>query len=251
MENMEKNLDTVIDVFAPECSICLTPFESLEDEFSTLSCGCQFCHQCVKAHVQEKISNGIIEISCLNIFCNGVMVDEEIQKFCDDHMHRRIKTMRKHLEVARDETRVWCPTRDCETICQIHLSITGDDVIVKCDQCNREHNLSRPNEEDVLEHLMGTNENIILCPKCKILIEKNGGCRLVTCKNCFAVFNDKYDVVVFGNIRHFFLLFLLVACLYFGFLVLSRIVSRWFFIFAVPMGYIWAGIFTDVALLIT
>ena len=149
---MKKNLETVIDVFAPECSICLTPFESLEDELSILNCGCQFCHQCVRAHVQEKISNGIIEISCLNIFCNGVMVDEELQKFCDDHMHRRIKTMRKHLEVARDETRVWCPTRDCETICEIPPSTPGDDVIVKCGQCNCEHNLSHRNEEDVLVH---------------------------------------------------------------------------------------------------
>ena len=248
---MKSDMETVVNVLASECSICLTPFQSSEEEISTLSCGCQFCHQCVKAYVQEKISNGIIEISCLNIFCDGVMEKEEVKTFCEDDMHRRIITMRRNLEVARDETRMWCLTRDCEGICEIPPSIIGEDRIVKCEQCNREHNLSRSNEEDVLEHLMGTNENIISCPKCKILIEKNGGCRLVTCKNCFAVFNDKYDVVVFGNIRHFFLLFLLVACLYFGFLVLSRIVSRWFFIFAVPMGYIWAGIFTDVALLIT
>ena len=233
---MKKNLETVIDVFAPECSICLTPFESLEDELSTLNCGCQFCHQCVNAHVQEKISNGIIEISCLNIFCNEVMVNEEMLTFCDDHMHRRIKTMRKHLEVARDETRVWCPTRDCETICEIHPSATGEDVIVKCDQCHVEHNLSLPNDEDILIHLMGTNENIISRPKCKILIEKNGGCRLVTCKICYAMFNDTYDVVLFNNFRHLVLMVLLVTFLCLGFVVLSRTVSRWFGIFVVPLG---------------
>ena len=231
---MEKNLETVIDVFAPECSICLTPFESLEDEFSTLTCGCQFCHQCVKAHVQEKISNGIIEISCLNISCDGVMENEEVETFCDDVMHRRIITMRRNLEVARDETRMWCPTRDCDGICEIPPSIIGEDRIVKCDQCNRKHNLSRPDKEDVFISIMGINENIISCPKCKILIEKNGGCNLVRCKNCYTEFDGKHGVVVWWYIYYLFFVFLQVIFMCIFGPVLALEVSPWYFMWLVP-----------------
>ena len=81
---MKSDMETVVNVLASECSICLTPFQSSEEEISTLSCGCQFCHQCLKAHVKEKISNGIIEVSCLNTVCNGIMTHEEIQSFCED-----------------------------------------------------------------------------------------------------------------------------------------------------------------------
>ena len=228
-------METVVNVFASECSICLTPFQSSEEEMYTLNCGCQFCHQCVKAYVQEKISNGIIEISCLNLFCDGVMENKEVETFCDDFMHRRIITMRRNLEVARDETRMWCLTRDCEEICEIPPSIIGEDRIVKCEQCNREHNLSRPDKEDVLISIMGINENIISCPKCKILIEKNGGCDLVRCKNCYHHFDGKNGVVVRWYIYHLFLMFLLVIfiCIFGPRLALN--VSPWFFMGLVPV----------------
>ena len=111
-------------------------------------------------------------------------------------MHRTIVTMRRNLEVGRDETRICCPTRECETVSEIPPSITEKDRIVKCDQCKSEHNLSRPNKDDVLISIMGTNENIVSCPKYKILIEKNGGCNLVRCKNCYNLFDGKHGVVV-------------------------------------------------------
>ena len=231
---MKSDMETVVNVLASECSICLTPFQSLEEEISTLSCGCQFCHQCVKAYVQEKISNGIIEISCLNIFCDGVMEKEEVKTFCEDDMHRRIITMRRNLEVARDETRMWCLTRDCDGICEIPPSIIGEDRIVKCDQCNREHNLSRPDKEDVLISIMGINENIISCPKCKILIEKNGGCNLVRCKNCYTEFDGKHGVVVWWYIYYLFFVFLQVIFMCIFGPVLALEVSPWYFMWLVP-----------------
>ena len=231
---MKSDMETVVNVFASECSICLTLFQSSEEEIYTLNCGCQFCHQCVKAYVQEKISNGIIEISCLNIFCDGVMGKEEVKTFCEDVMHRRIITMRRNLEVARDETRMWCRTRDCDGICEIPPSIIGEDRIVKCDKCNKEHNLSRPDKEDVLISIMGINENIISCPKCKILIEKNGGCSLVRCKNCYNYFDGKNGVVVWWRIFHLFFMFLWViyVCMFGPWLALE--VSPWYFMSLVP-----------------
>ena len=231
---MKSDMETVVNVLPSECSICLTPFQSSEEEISTLNCGCQFCYQCVKAYVQEKISNGIIEISCLNIFCDGVMGKEEVKTFCEDVMHRRIITMRRNLEVARDETRMWCRTRDCDGICEIPPSIIGEDRIVKCDKCNKEHNLSRPDKEDVLISIMGINENIISCPKCKILIEKNGGCSLVRCKNCYNYFDGKNGVVVWWRIFHLFFMFLWViyVCMFGPWLALE--VSPWYFMSLVP-----------------
>ena len=62
---------------------------------------------------------------------------------------------------------------------------------------------------------------------------------MVTCKNCYAVFDDKNDAVVISNIRHLFMLFLLVTCLYFVFIALSRMASPWFWLFALPLG-IWS-----------
>ena len=65
--------------------------------------------------------------------------------------------LRKSLEVARDKSLAWCPTRDCDTICEIQPPITNDAQIIRCDQCNDQFNLAKVNEEKVVISLMGAN----------------------------------------------------------------------------------------------
>ena len=81
---MKENLEVVVDIASTECPICLEEFPSLQEELCGLRCGCQFCNQCLKAHVKEKISNGITEVSCLHSVCNVIMTYDEIQTFCED-----------------------------------------------------------------------------------------------------------------------------------------------------------------------
>ena len=100
---MKNDVEVVVGIVSSECPICLEEFPSLQEELCGLSCGCQFCHQCLTAHVKEKISNGIIEVSCLNTVCNGIMTHEEIHTFCEDGYQQRIMNLRKSLEVARDK----------------------------------------------------------------------------------------------------------------------------------------------------
>ena len=196
---MKNNVEVLVGIVSSECPICLEEFPSLQAELCGLSCGCQFCHQCLKAHVKEKISNGIIEVSCLNTVCNGIMTYDEIQAFCEDGYQQRIMNLRKSLEGARDKSLAWCPTRDCDTICEIQPPITNDAQIIRCDQCNNQFNLAELNEKNVVISLMGANENIISCPRCKLLMEKNGGCSVVRCNNCGWSFNAKSGAAVIGE----------------------------------------------------
>ena len=144
--------------------------------------------------------------------------------------------LRKSLEVARDKSRAWCPTIDCETICEIQPPITNHSQIIRCDRCNNQFNLAELNEGNIAISLMGANENILSCPRCKILMEKNGGCTVVRCNNCRLSFNAKSGAVVIGETTLLWLS-LLLAILIIGGLILTETVHK-LFIHLVLSSYI-------------
>ena len=75
--------DTVISISATECPICLSElFPGTENELA-LSCGCQFCRHCLTQYVEEKISNGMVDIFCPSNICDAPFTSEELQEISD------------------------------------------------------------------------------------------------------------------------------------------------------------------------
>ena len=91
--------------------------------------------------------------------------------------------------VAKDPNLVWCPTIDCNTICNVSNSNfnsygTFSNSPTKCNNCGKEFLPHNSKDEKMKKKILRKNWNIDKCPNCKVLIQKNGGCDDMKCKNC-------------------------------------------------------------------
>ena len=190
---IQKKDETVITVEAEECPICLATFDTNDDKEFVLSCECRFCCQCLCDYINEKVRNGLTNISCPNTTCPIFLTYEEIQKIGGDVTYERFLTIKLNQVIAMDPKRTWCPVPDCNTICnivEIEATVDGMCTRTKCSTCPSCHHEFSP--EEITKELMPwkileLNPNTKMCPTCNVLIERNGGYPIILCRYCLSV----------------------------------------------------------------
>ncbi|SCW04419.1 LAFE_0H13102g1_1 [Lachancea fermentati] len=184
------------------CHICC---ESGEKETFSLECAHEYCLDCYKHYIQDKLPDGKI-ITCMN--CDLALRNEDIDKIMGDNSSAKLmlSSIKGFIQKHSNHYK-WCPFVDCNYVIQVgnisslsefprfHISpyVICDNKHKFCFQCGLESHA--PGDCQVADVWVKTaqaesaNLNWVLkntkeCPKCGVNIEKNGGCNHMTCKSC-------------------------------------------------------------------
>ncbi|KAH7730986.1 ubiquitin-conjugating enzyme E2-binding protein 1 [Aphelenchoides avenae] len=176
-----------------ECSICYEV-----QPLIGLKCGHLFCRECWNGYLACKVtSEGISTISCPQQKCE-VAVDDmtALSLLQDQAVKDAFKRYACNSFVASNKCLKWCPAPNCGRIVKAPLAecrpVICDCGNVFCFQCTKEWHdpvdcgilkLWLKKCADDSETYNWLSAHTKDCPKCKVSIEKNGGCNHMTCRN--------------------------------------------------------------------
>lgn len=184
------------------CFICC---EEKSTQTFSLECGHEFCIDCYRHYIEDKLHNGNI-ITCMdcslalkNIDIDNVMGHESSKKLMASSIKSFIQSNNKNFK--------WCPYADCG--CIIHIQDTSTlaeytrlhySPFVKCNNSHRfcfscGFEVHAPADCNVTscwvkkarkesENLNWVISHTKECPKCGVNIEKDGGCNHMKCFGC-------------------------------------------------------------------
>ncbi|KAK0429155.1 hypothetical protein QR680_011225 [Steinernema hermaphroditum] len=177
-----------------ECELCCDD----SGDVVRFSCGTQVCKACFDRYLSEKIhENGAAFISCPGYKCSQLIDDDAIKKYCSDKEGYQKVVINSYV-LANSQMK-WCPGTDCARV--IEVAWTPNDRFTKTVQCDcgktfcfncygeRHEPVScgilrkwQQKSADDSETLNWISVNTKTCPKCRNMIEKNGGCNHMTCR---------------------------------------------------------------------
>ncbi|CAF4177622.1 unnamed protein product [Rotaria sordida] len=186
------------------CSICCSDEQK---EMFSLECKHTFCNDCWKDYLINQIINeGHAQtIVCPDFQCEILVNDETITKFLDDnefvkHIYAKI-ILNSYID--NNPRARWCPGKNCGYIINATSLTSAYNYaqLITCDHCQTSFcfQCAQPWHDPIkcilLLHwnkkLLDDSNTIVwlkvntkICPKCKVNIEKDGGCNHMTCRNC-------------------------------------------------------------------
>ena len=167
------------------CKICLEEFLDVENTYRIQKCGCIFCKNCLDYYINTEILSRKYVIACPEPLCEeeGIFQIHEIKNLVSAEYFFKYEKFRLDYEITLDKNRTWCPEPECNTICYYSKS-----PFIRCQSCKKEfcfncfgnwHSNSK-----CIENIPKSFQNTKQCPRCKIPIEKNGGCDWMQCMQC-------------------------------------------------------------------
>ncbi len=192
----------LLDEKVYSCGICFCE-EKIEDIYVLDDCFHRFCLLCMKEHCQAQISNGnTTEISCPHVGCQHKLSYEEVQQIVatDADTKSKFEAFLIKETLERNERIVWCP-KGCGNGVEVEA---GDRLAVYCAKCDfrfcrncqvewhesttcemyREWEQENNEAQERFNEWSSANAKACPNPKCKSMIEKDGGCNHMTCKKC-------------------------------------------------------------------
>ncbi len=194
---------------ASECSICL---QNPSPNPYVLACTHASCITCLENLVTFSLKEKrALSLECPR--CENPLTEQDLKIICPDHeTQQRAIALLKLAHARKDPRFKPCPTSDCSGY---FIDEFGVGRIINCGSCkhsycsscskNHKQNIScekfkqlsqmqEPQKEKQrsLDDQMTqkwTQANTKECPKCKTIIEKNGGCKKMTCYDCRYVFH--------------------------------------------------------------
>ncbi|KAI3387837.1 hypothetical protein SNEBB_001607 [Seison nebaliae] len=184
------------------CLVCWDMFDV--DELISLQCNHVFCKDCWKSYLSNSIIQSAFSsvITCPYLKCSSMLEDEQVEQFLNDQVlyEKYVRLIIKAF-VSWNRLIKWCTKPDCQyAIILPHLEVKN----VKC-KCGHEfcfgcgQSIHDPVKCDLLrmwlkkcaddsETFTWITVNTKECPKCRAVIEKNGGCNHMICRNACCKF---------------------------------------------------------------
>jgi hypothetical protein len=172
------------------CPICYVEF--CDCEYTELDCGHKYCDECLRQYIKDKLDDKETNIYCPIEFCDEHINLSTIEKVDDDDLVERYQRYNNFQNLDLKQHSM-CPK--CEKICQkdetsnkVYCYDCSDDYCFVCreshcyyDYCSNESDIN-----DTISEIMSAldNDDVKLCPICKIVIEKTEGCSSMRCKYC-------------------------------------------------------------------
>lgn len=171
------------------CMICL---EECKEPWRHQDCELHvFCMDCVRSYLRSRISDGnVLIVTCPGDACKALFSDEQVQSFVDEEVFGKYKRFKERAEMAKDSSVRWCPQPNCEgymrgsesdphltcPICKYEL----------CFKCSSQWHGKQTCEQhlDAAYEEWAKGQDVQLCPRCKLRIEKVLGCNHITCSVC-------------------------------------------------------------------
>jgi len=192
----EESFDEDIPEFdqAKTCNICLE--EKVAEMFVTLDCGHEYCSNCLARMVDMAIdAKNTRTLKCPSMNCNHRFRQQDVRNIDHKKLNSIADIQAKEWFLKQPNSR-HCQTPDCD-FCFINEE--GNRQRITCSQCRRKYcsncltdhsmrtacdHTKRANEsaEDQKKNEEWKKANTIVCPSCKTIIQKDGGCNHMTCK---------------------------------------------------------------------
>lgn len=211
---------------------CLICCEEKNTETFSLECGHEFCIDCYRHYIEDKLHSGNI-ITCMN--CSLALKNYDIDNVMGHESSKKLMASSiKSFIQSHNKNYKWCPYADCG--CIIHLRDTSTlaeytrlhySPFVKCNNDHRfcfscGFEVHAPADCNVTnawikkarkesENLNWVVSHTKECPKCGANIEKDGGCNHMKCFGCKYEFcwicdgewaphgKDYYQCVMYNN----------------------------------------------------
>jgi len=191
-----------------ECSVCysLTPSK----DYLKISPSCKhdssICTKCVHAHITGIVSGSsyavgasVSTMSCPSFGCLSRLTSSDLMAFLTKVEFNRWEEIAfQEWAEAQPEFR-WCAATNCGSG-QLIYGGEDENTFFHCAKCKAttcfkhrvqfHHGISCDEydmlvaSQDEIAHKLWIDSNTKECPKCKVAIEKNGGCNHMTCKFC-------------------------------------------------------------------
>lgn len=195
-----------------ECTICFD--DITHKNFHVGTCNHVHCIDCIRNHILKNIENSNVNIQCPNSNCKHLFSPKELSLILPNdqlvklsNISHAIKRNSNVMTInSNSKTFNWSLCKTCNNIC-IHSTDNYNESHIKCYVCENDDKISvmpqkqytQPsvNKSDNKKNIKKTKKymkkkNIKKCPKCGIMILKNGGCSDMRCKHCGKSFNWKY-----------------------------------------------------------
>lgn len=195
------------------CTICYSDCPT--SSMAGLACGHLFCPFCWQTYVTTKImEDGEADsISCPAESC-PILVDDEmvLRMVSEPDVRAKYRRLMTNNFVNHSKKLQWCPSPGCDRVVEVKeaqlkmLTPSAQSTKVTC-SCGREFCFVCTNEPHIpvlclylkkwkakcedkdhtetMNYICGNTKD---CPKCQVVIEKNGGCNHMTCRKCKAEF---------------------------------------------------------------
>lgn len=189
------------------CTVCYLTADDYGGAIDTvtLQCGHTFCTECYRQYVSSKVvdDGDVRGVRCMQEGCNIVVRPNTMVQLLSDKGQRRYRELLDRTYVDDMNCLRWCPAPDCERAVESHVTQKQLETVFPAVQCGcgywfcfgcgeAAHQpaacaivrlwLIKAADDSETANWIGANTKV--CPKCKSMIEKNGGCNHMTCRKC-------------------------------------------------------------------
>lgn len=157
------------------------------EDIELLDCNHKVCRDCLVKHAQIKIDSMFHDVCCPAYICQQEIKNID-SYLCSIYRARRKRNANIYRVTDDPRHLKLCP--QCEEVCEREYSDELEMICLRCDyhfcfDCtHRYRNEKHVCERIKIESIVKDNEDMKLCPKCNIIIERIEGCDAMRCAYC-------------------------------------------------------------------
>jgi len=149
------------------------------------------CNDCWEAYLMDRINDGrVAKIECPDVGCKRPLTEQEITSRIPEDGVAKYEKFAEAARLALDPNARWCPTPNRETVMfgsngkpRLKCPKCAFELCFKCSEPWHGRRSCEKNGEDVMSAYKRQN-NVKLCPSCRVPTERSEGCNHMTCSRC-------------------------------------------------------------------